>query len=114
MNNDGVGKLADALKVIKQALASVPLSELPALIGFAEEIKAAAWTRIHAGPQNAHGERPDLAPLLTAAQVAEMLNTRKSFIYEAAREKRLKSVHLGKKYVRFTEKAVRDFANGGG
>lgn len=47
---------------------------------------------------------------LTVEQVATRLNVQKSFVYETARQGRLKKIQLGK-YIRFTEEAVRNYMN---
>jgi excisionase family DNA binding protein len=51
---------------------------------------------------------PNTGALLTAAQVAARLNVPKSFVYEAARQKQLESVKLGK-YIRFRDAAVKAY-----
>lgn len=56
-----------------------------------------------------HKQELDGGALLTPAQVAERLNVPKSFVYEAARQKRLEPVKVGKKYVRFTTAAVNNY-----
>lgn len=66
------------------------------------------------GPQPEQRETKSNPTLLTAQQVAARLNVKKSFVYELARQKKLKSVKLGDKYVQFTEAAVREFLVQGG
>ena len=56
-----------------------------------------------------HMQELDSGALLTPAQVAERLNVPKSFVYEAARQKQLEPVKVGKKYIRFTAAAVKDY-----
>lgn len=59
--------------------------------------------------QNGCQEPTKNTALLTAKQVAERLNVPKSFVYEAARQGKLKPVKLGEKYVRFTQGTVDEY-----
>ena len=95
--------LAQAIQVLEEAVQSVPLAELPALTGDLERLKVLAFARLMQKPESDHEH------LLTPAQVAARLNVAESFVYEAARQKKMKSVRLGKKYVRFTEAAVAEY-----
>lgn len=52
-------------------------------------------------------------PLLTAEQVAERLSVEPSWVYRAAREKKLPSVKVGR-YVRFRGHEVQAFIDQGG
>lgn len=95
-------------------------SDFSKVAALTPEVAKALWLEIMAlekvvamralmGPQNGHQEPTKNTALLTAKQVAERLNVKKSFVYEVARQKKLKSVKLGDKYVMFTEGAVQDF-----
>jgi len=114
VNANGQPKLADAIQVLEQVVMSVPLAELPTLLGSLEKAKALSWSRMFAEQQHAQPKTTGKTALLTANQVAERLNVKKSFVYEVARQKKLKSVRLGEKYVMFTESAVDDFLTQGG
>jgi excisionase family DNA binding protein len=67
---------------------------------------------MYTGPQHGQGE-PTMQNALTAKQVATILNVRPSFVYDMARQKKLKSYKVGK-YKRFKESAVHDYLARGG
>ena len=100
MNDHG---LTQAIQDIEQALASMPMAEIAALTGDLKRLETLAIARLVQRPE------PDNGHLLTPAQVAERLNVPESFVYEAARSKQLKTVRVGKKYVRFTETALKEY-----
>lgn len=97
---------------LEQAVASIPLAQLPALLGTLEKAKAVGWGRMHTGAQHGQGE-PTKNNALTAKQVASILNVKPSFVYDMARQNKLKSYRVGK-YVRFKESAVHDYLARGG
>jgi excisionase family DNA binding protein len=101
MNGNG---LAQAIQDLEQAVASVPLSELPALLGTLERAKALGWGRLLAVPSNGQGE----GELLTVPEVAERLKLSEYRVYEMIRQGVLKSVHLGKS-VRVRPSAVAEY-----
>lgn len=78
------------------------------LIGLAS-IQPLLIQRALAGPQPEQREPTSKTALLDAKQVAERLNVPKSFVYEAARQGKLKPVKLGEKYVRFTQGTVDEY-----
>lgn len=61
------------------------------------------------GTAQAKGRTENNEDLLTIAQVAKRLNVKASFVYELARLGKLRSVRLGKKYIRVTEQALSEY-----
>ena len=86
------------LRTLRELIESAPASELPAVIGELETLKAAAWARLTlpATPQVPASQGADL----TAEDLAALFNTPKSFWYEQARKGAVPHVRLGH-YVRF-------------
>lgn len=109
MNANDQPKLTDAIQVLEQVILSVSLAEIPSLLGSLEKAKALSWSRMLAEQQHAQPETTGKTTLLTAPQVAERLNVPPSFVYEAARQGKLKPVKLGEKYVRFTQGTVDEY-----
>ncbi len=110
MTPNGVPILTETLRNLEAAISSVPMAEIPALLGSLERVKAIGWSRMVIRPQlEPQPETTSKSTLLTAQQVAERLNVPKSFVYEAARQGKLKPVKLGEKYVRFTQGTVDDY-----
>lgn len=52
--------------------------------------------------------------LLSAPEVAELLNTNTQVVYRLARNQNLPAVNLGERMLRFTELSVAEFINRGG
>lgn len=104
--------LTQAIQDIEQAIRTGPVTEIPALLGILEGVKASGWARLFAGPQTGQGESTK-QNALTAEQVAGILNVKPSFVYDMARQKKLKSYKVGK-YIRFKESAVNDYLAKGG
>jgi excisionase family DNA binding protein len=86
--------LAQAIQVLEEAVQSVPLTELPALLGKLEKAKALGWGRMLTGPGSQHGQGED--ELLTVPEVAKRLKLSTYRIYDLCRQGVLKSVRLGK------------------
>lgn len=111
---NGKPTLAETMQALEAVVSSAPIEEIPSLLGLVEKIKAVGWGRMVARAQPEQQGTTSTPTLWTAPEVAQRLNRKKSFVYEMARQKKLKSVKLGKKYVMFTEEAVQNFlANGG-
>lgn len=107
--------LAETMQTLEAVVSSAPVAEIAGLLGNLERLKAVSLLRMIEAPR--HEQQPDSTgkpTLLNAQQVAERLNVKKSFVYEVARQKKLKSVKLGEKYVMFTESAVEEFLTRGG
>lgn len=47
-----------------------------------------------------------MSPLLTAKQVAPLLNVSEAGVYRLARENQIPHVHVGTKYIRFSQDAI--------
>jgi excisionase family DNA binding protein len=109
MSSNGKPTLAETMQAFEAAVSSAPLAEIPSLLGFLEKAKALSWTRMLAEQQQAQPETTAKPTLLTAQQVAERLSVPRSFVYESARQGKLKPVKLGEKYVRFTQDTVDDY-----
>lgn len=88
------GKLAltETLRNLEVAISSVPMAELPGLLGLLEKVKAMGWGRMLAGQTT--GPQDD--GLLTIPDVARRLQVSTYRAYELARHGQLKTVRLGK------------------
>lgn len=102
MNGNGY---AQAIQDIEQAVASMTLEELPALLGTLERIKALGWGMLLTGPVSMKCEAEEL---LTMAQAAIRLSIPTSRAYELARQKKLPAVRIGK-YVRVSVQALAEY-----
>jgi excisionase family DNA binding protein len=94
--------LAQAIENLAQAVQTVPVGELPALLGQVERVKALGWSRMLTGPVSMTGEAEEL---LTMAEAARRLSIPTSRAYELARQKKLPAVKIGK-YVRVSAQAL--------
>lgn len=102
--------MTDAIQMLEQVIVSVPVAEIPGLVGNLERLKSISLLRMIEAPrQDQQPESVGTPPLLDAQQVAKHLNVPKSFVYEAARQGKLKPVKLGEKYVRFTQGTVEEY-----
>lgn len=108
MTGNGQPTLTDAIQVLDQVVASIPLVEIPGLLALLERAKALSWNRM-LEQQHIQPKTTGKPTLLTAQEVAKCLNVPKSFVYEAARQGKLKPVKLGEKYVRFTQGTVDEY-----
>lgn len=107
--------IASLMTALETAVQSESIQDLPRFRGELKRLDAMAELRMITGPRPEQQRETTGKPtLLTAQQVAERLNVKKSFVYEVARQKKLRSVRLGEKYVMFTESAVDDFLTQGG
>lgn len=91
-----------AIQDIEQALASMPVSEIPTLTGELKRLDTQALARLIQRPE------PDHRNLLDAKQVAVRLNVKESYVLELARRKELNSVKMGK-YRKFTEASLKAY-----
>jgi len=101
--------LTAALQTLEHAIETAPTAEAPIILGTLERLKAVVWARLFTERQPEQRETIGKPTLLTAQQVAEHLNVPKSFVYEAARQGKLKPVKLGEKYVRFRQGTVDEY-----
>ncbi len=110
MNGNGNSvPLTAALQSLEQAIETAPAAEAPLILGTLERLKAVVWKRLFTERQPEQQETTGKPTLLTAQDVAKRLNVPKSFVYEAARQGKLKPVKLGEKYVRFTQGTVDEY-----
>jgi excisionase family DNA binding protein len=96
MNGHSQPSLADAIEVLEQVVMSVPLAEIPTLLGAMEKVKALGWGRMLAGPHNA---QEDIG-LLTIKEVAQRLKVSEYKAYEMVRQGVLKKTAIGTTSVR--------------
>jgi len=89
------------LQELWQLIAEAPISELPALIGELEALRAAAWAKLTVPSTPA----PAAPTLVDAAEMASMLGTPETWVRDKARAGKLPSIHMGH-YVRFEPAAV--------
>ena len=103
----------DALVADPGKAATLPPESAQALLIGLVSLQPVLIQRALMGAQHGQGE-PTKTNALTPEQVAVILNVKPSFVYEMARQKKLKSYKVGK-YRRFTEAAVQAFQaqNGG-
>lgn len=114
MNGNGQPTLADTLAGLEAAIQSASIQELPRLRGELKRLDAMAELQMLTGSRPPEQLETTGKPPMTAKQVAERLNVPTSFVYEAARQGKLKPVKLGKKYKRFTVGAVEEYLATGG
>lgn len=75
----------------RERIADVPASDLPRLIGEAEALRAALWSRLQAAhfptpAKSARSEPEGPEPLLTVPEVARLLSVSPKWIYRKADE----------------------------
>ena len=87
-------------------LAGVPLEEVPSLITQLAALTAALAPRLTAIAA-APAARPTQPKWATAKEVAAAFSLRLDRVYELARTRRIPSVHVGKRAMRFDIEAVR-------
>lgn len=112
MTPNGKPALGEIIQSLEVAISSVPVAELPGLLGLLEKAKAMSWTRILAEQQHAQQETTG-KNAMAAQDVALILNVKTSMVYELVRTNRLKAYKVGK-YIRFKESAIQDFLAHGG
>jgi excisionase family DNA binding protein len=95
MNQNGT-PTTQAMQVLEAAVQSVPVGELPALLGQVERVKALAWSRMLTGPGGGQGADE----LLTVPEVAQRLKVSKDRAYELVRQGQIKKTPIGTKSVR--------------
>lgn len=95
MNGNGKPTLAQILRTLEAAISSVPMAELPGLLGLLEKIKAMGWGRMLAEKQHGDEER-----LLTASDVAERLQISEYRVRELIHQGRIKRAPLDGRAVR--------------
>ena len=88
--------LQEILPTLEEAVVTVPLAELPALLGTLERVKALGWGRMLAGPHNGQQD----SGLLTTKDVAQRLKISGYRAYELVRQGEIKKTSVGEKSVR--------------
>jgi excisionase family DNA binding protein len=87
----------DAMQQPWADAASVPVEQIPALLGAVEAYRAHLWQRMTAPPRlDLVSNAQSSPPLLTAAQAAERLGVTTARVYQLIRTGELPSVPIGK------------------
>jgi len=105
MSEHGDRETGPLLTALEQAVQSLSASEIPALLGELERVKAIGWSRMLTGPASMKCEAEEL---LTMAEAAIRLSIPESRAYELARQKKLPAVRIGK-YVRVSVQALAEY-----
>jgi excisionase family DNA binding protein len=96
--------LQDLLATLETRMQAADQAECVAIISISERIKALAYEKMmHSRIVEGSHEN-----LLDPQQVAARLNVPDSYVYDVARQGKLKTVRIGK-YLRFTEDAVKEY-----
>lgn len=90
---------------LEQAVAEMPVSQIPALIGILAQLQAKAQLKMLSEGKATSDQK---GGLLTMRQAAARLNVPESRAYELARQGKLPAVRIGK-YVRISAEALAQY-----
>lgn len=91
MTTNGKPALTETLRNLEVAISSVPIAELPGLLGLLEKVKAMGWGRMLAVPSNGRAEMD----LLTAPDIAKLLKISEYKAYDLIRQGEIKKTSIG-------------------
>ena len=94
-HREGPMNLTMFTQALEQAVMSVPIAEVPSLLGLLEKAKAMTWSRMIAEKQDSNEER-----LLTAGDIAKRLQLSEYRVRELIRQGKIKRAPVDGRTVR--------------